>query len=387
VKTTSLPPPVWVSKPSELKHLADELRTQPRVAVDTESNSLHAYREQVCLIQISTPQLDYLIDSIELTDLDALTTFFATPKIEKIFHAAEYDVICLHRDYGFRFNNLFDTVIAARILGHKVIGLGDLLAEYFNVGVNKQFQKSNWGKRPLTREQEDYARLDSHYLIDLRDILENELREHDLLELAQEDFKRACQPANGNGKTQRASWEKISGHQDLTPRQLSILNELCVCREEIAEQLDRPVFKVIGDDRLLSMAQTMPDSAKGLEEAGLTKLQIERFGSKLLNAIRSGRDAQPVVRTRSKRLNDTTLARLEKLKEWRKKEAAGMKVESDIILPKPMLYAIAEQGPRDMERLSLLMSESPWRYRHFGQSILKSLESKGRTKPTPASSA
>jgi ribonuclease D len=251
--------------------------------------------------------------------------------------------------------------------------------------VNKQFQKSNWGKRPLTEEQVDYARLDSHYLIDLRDILEKELREKNLLELAQEDFKRACQPANGNGKTPRANWERIGGHQDLTPRQLSILNELCICREEIAEKLDRPVFKVINDDLLLSLAHTLPDSASGLEEAGLTKLQAEKFGSQLLRAIRTGRNAQPVARTRSKRLNDTTLARLEKLKEWRKKEAAGMKVESDIILPKPMLYTVAEQGPRDMEKLSILMSESPWRFRHFGESILKALESKGKTKLTPAS--
>jgi ribonuclease D len=386
VKTASLPPPVWVSKPSELKHLADELRTQPRAAVDTESNSLHAYREQVCLIQISTTQHDYLVDSIALSELEALAPFFASPKIEKIFHAAEYDVICLHRDYGFRFNALFDTLIAARILGHKVIGLGDLLAEYFNVQVNKQFQKSNWGKRPLTREQEDYARLDSHYLIALRDILEKELREKDLLELAREDFKRACQPANGNGKTPRACWERISGHQDLTPRQLSILNELCICREEIAKQLDRPVFKVISDSLLLSLAHSAPVSTSELEEAGLTKLQAERFGSNLLKAIKAGRNAQPVAQTVSRRLNDATLARLEKLKEWRKREAAGMKVESDIVLPKPMLYAIAEQGPRDLDRLGQIMSESPWRFQRYGESILKALDSRGKSKPAPARS-
>jgi superfamily II DNA helicase RecQ len=133
------------------------------------------------------------------------------------------------------------------------------------------------------------------------------------------------------------------------------------------------------------MAQNMPDSAKALEEAGLTKLQIEKFGPELIKAIRAGRIAQPVVRARSKRLSDSTLARLEKLKEWRKKEAATMKVESDIILPKPMLYSIAEQGPRDLEKLRILMSESPWRYRHFGESILKALEAKGRAKLTPAS--
>ncbi len=385
MKSSPLPPPVWVSTPAALKRLVEELRSQPRAAVDTESNSLHAYREQVCLIQISTTRHDYLVDSIALTDLQPLSSFFTNPHIEKVFHAAEYDINCLHRDYGFQFHNLFDTVIAARILGHTTIGLGDLLAQYFDVQVNKQFQKSNWGKRPLTPEQEDYARLDSHYLIALRDILEKELRENNLLELAMEDFKRACLPANGNGKTIRSHWERISGHQDLTPHELSVLNELCNCREEIAEQLDRPVFKVIGDNLLLSLAKSSPNSKPGLEEAGLSKIQIDRFGSQLLKAVQTGLTAPPVIRTRSKRPSDVMMLRLEKLKDWRKKEAARMKVESDIILPKPMLYAIAELGPRDLEKLKILMHDSPWRYKHFGEAILKSLESKGKPKTVPAS--
>ena len=382
MKTSPLLPPVWVSTPSELKRLADDLRTQSRAAVDTESNSLHAYREQVCLIQISTTRHDYLVDSIALNDLQPLSTFFANPHIEKVFHAAEYDINCLHRDYGFQFHNLFDTVIAARILGHTVIGLGDLLSQYFDVQVNKQYQKSNWGKRPLTYEQEDYARLDSHYLIALRDILENELRENNLLELAEEDFKRACQPGNGNGKSARAHWERISGHQDLSPRQLSILTELCSCRDLIAEQLDRPVFKVISDDLLLSLAHLAPHSSSELEDAGLTKVQVERFGSGFLKAIHTGTNAPLVVRTRSKRPGDAMLLRLEKLKDWRKKEAVGMKVESDVILPKPMLYAIAEHGPRDLDKLEILMNESPWRYKHFSEAIIKALESKGKPKTT-----
>jgi ribonuclease D len=385
VKTSPLPPPIWVSTPSELKRLADDLRTQSRAAVDTESNSLHAYREQVCLIQISTTRHDYLVDSIALNDLQPLSTFFTNPHIEKVFHAAEYDINCLHRDYGFQFQYLFDTVIAARILGHTVIGLGDLLSQYFDVQVNKQYQKSNWGKRPLTYEQVDYARLDSHYLIALRDILENELRENNLLELAKEDFIRACQPGNGNGKSARAPWERISGHQDLSPRQLSILNELCSCRELIAEQLDRPVFKVISDDLLLSLAHLAPNSSSKLEDAGLTKVQVERFGPELLKAIHTGTNAPLVVRTRSKRPSDAMLARLEKLKDWRKKEAAVMKVESDVILPKPMLYTIAEQGPRDLGKLEILMGDSPWRYKHFGEAIIKALDSKGKPKPTSIS--
>ena len=380
MKTASLPPPIWVSKPNALKSMVDDLRSQPRAAVDTESNSLHAYREQVCLIQISTPQCDYLVDSIELTELNSLASFFASPRIEKIFHAAEYDINCLHRDYGFKFQNLFDTVIAARILGHSQIGLGDLLSSYFDVQVNKQFQKSNWGKRPLTVEQIDYARLDSHFLIALRDRLEKELIDGDLLELAQEDFRRACQPSNGNGKSPRAHWEKISGHQDLTPRQLSVLSELCKCRENIAEDLDRPVFKVVSDGLLLSLAQSTPDSATGLGEAGLTKLQVEKFGLLFLKAIRTGRTAPPVIRTPNKRPSDVMLIRLDRLKEWRKKEAGKMKVESDVILPKPMLYAIAEQGPKDLEKLSAIMAESPWRFLHFGEMIIRTLDHKSSPK-------
>jgi ribonuclease D len=385
VNSTPLPPPIWVSTPAALKRLVEDLRAQLRVAVDTESNSLHAYREQVCLIQISTPQKDYLIDSLALTDLNQLSPFFANPAIEKIFHAAEYDINCLHRDYGFTFDNLFDTVIAARILSHSVIGLGDLLTEYFNVCVNKQYQKSNWGKRPLTEEQEDYARLDSHYLITLRDILDRELRERNLLELAQEDFKRACHPSNGNGKLPRAGWERISGHQDLTPRQLSILNELCLCREEIAERLNRPVFKVLNDELLLSLALAAPDSVSGLTEAGLTKIQSDKFGNKLLQAIHHGQGASPVVRTRNKRPSDAVLTRLDLLKQWRKREAKKMKVESDVVLPRSLLYAIAEQGPRDLKKLALIMKDSPWRLKHFGLEIIKALESRNKTKGTPIS--
>jgi len=385
VNNDTLTPPIWVSTTMALKNLVDDLRSQDRVAVDTESNSLHAYREQVCLIQFSTPQNDYLIDSLALTDLSTLSPLFANPAIEKIFHAAEYDINCLHRDFSFSFKNLFDTVIAARILGHQVIGLGDLITVYFDVIVNKKYQKSDWGYRPLTAEQEDYARLDSHYLIALRDILEKELIDRGLLELAHEDFKRACLPSNGNGKLPKARWERISGHQDLTPRQFSTLNELCNTREEIAERLNRPVFKVVNDDLLLSLAQTVPDSTMGLEEAGLTKVQVEKFGAQFLKAIRSGQNAPLVARTRNKRPSDSMLARLDRLKQWRKKEAGKIKVESDIILPKTLMYSIAEQGPRDMKKLGLVMKESPWRFEHYGEEIIKVLESKSKTKETPAS--
>ena len=118
-----LPPPVWIATPADLQKLADDLECWTRIAVDTESNSLHAFREQLCLIQFSTPQTDYLVDPLALNDLSPLAPIFANPEIEKIFHAAEYDLICLKRDFDITVTNLFDTMQAARILGYKQVGL------------------------------------------------------------------------------------------------------------------------------------------------------------------------------------------------------------------------------------------------------------------------
>src|ERR1700752_597862 len=179
-----LPPPVWVANQNSLTQMVAKLSAQPRIAVDTESNSLHAYRERVCLIQFSVPAIDFVVDPFVLKDLSALAPIFADHKIEKIFHAAEYDLICLRRDFGFQFANLFDTMQAARILGYSFVGLDNILLEKFNIKVDKKHQKANWGARPLTFQQIDYARQDTHYLFQLRDLLESQLREKERWEIA-----------------------------------------------------------------------------------------------------------------------------------------------------------------------------------------------------------
>ncbi len=149
-----------------------ELARQAVIAVDTESNSLHAYRERVCLIQFSTVERDIVLDPLALDDLSPLAGIFANPDIEKVFHAAEYDLICLRRDYGFSFSRIFDTMHAGRILGSRLAGLDRLLEDKFGVKISKHFQKADWGVRPLSRELLLYAAVDTHYLIPLRDLLE-----------------------------------------------------------------------------------------------------------------------------------------------------------------------------------------------------------------------
>jgi ribonuclease D len=132
-----LPEPILIQRPVDLHKLAERLCREGILAVDTESNSLFAYQEQVCLIQFSTPEMDYLVDPLALEDLSPLGEVFSAEGTEKVFHAAEYDLICLSRDFGFEFANLFDTMVAARILGRKAVGLGSLLEAVAEAAVGR----------------------------------------------------------------------------------------------------------------------------------------------------------------------------------------------------------------------------------------------------------
>ena len=369
----SLSPPIWVNTKQLLQQLMDDLVTQSRVAVDTESNSLHAFREQVCLVQFSSTNSDYLVDPLVLRDLTVLAPIFSDPKIEKIFHAAEYDLICLRRDFGFSFANLFDTMQAARVLGYPAVGLDRLLGDKFKIQTDKRHQKANWAARPLTKEQIHYARLDTHYLFDLRDILEKELREKDRLIFAKEDFARACLFDDSKQKVNGESWERFSGRKDLSLRELTILAFLCKWRDKEAEKLNRPPYKVIMDDVFVLLVKNPPEQKVDLSAVGLSEKQIGLWGDRVLAAIRRGMEAPLVERKQAEARNDAILRRLEKLKAWRKNLGLEMGVESDVILPKPYLSALAENPPKDADELAHVMKGTPSRVEKYGAQILKLL--------------
>lgn len=367
---TELPPPVWVAASAHLQSMAAELAHHPRLAVDTESNSLHAYREQVCLIQFSTPGTDYLVDPFRLADLSPLAPIFANPKIEKVFHAAEYDLICLKRDFGYEIVNIFDTMQSARILGYQQVGLDALLGLKFELKVNKRFQKADWGQRPLTPDLLNYARFDTRFLLPLRDLLQAELEAAGRWDLAREEFVRLAQ-TNGNDRLGVPAWERVARTQKFTGQQLAVLKELCDWRDITASRMDRPAFKVIDDRRLSAVAQELPGSLNTLGEF-LTPHQVHRFGSEVLRAVSRGRHAGPVERPpRTARPSGAFLRRMDLLNQWRKSSAQKHHLESDIILPKCWMHAIAEKNPQTMEKLAALMPDSPWRLEKFGNEILK----------------
>lgn len=377
-------PPIWVATAARLQSLAADLTRQPRIAVDTESNSLHAYREQVCLIQFSTPAADYLVDPLILADLSPLAPIFADPTIEKVFHAAEYDLIGLRRDYGFEIVNIFDTMQSARILGYRQVGLDALLGLKFGLKMDKRFQKADWGRRPLPSELLNYARLDTHYLLRLRDILQAELEAAGRWDLAREEFVRLAR-GNGNGVEEAAprgrrqtvpAWQRLANNQQFTGRQQAILKELCDWRESAASRMDRPPFKVVDDRRLAAIAQAAPETMRALEEF-LTPHQARRFGTEILHAVARGRRAAPPKRQHAARPSNAFLRRMDLLNQWRKQSARRLHLESDILLPRNWMHAIAEKNPQTMEELAALMPDSPWRLKEFGGEILRVLAAKG----------
>jgi ribonuclease D len=370
----NLPDPILITRPAALHRLAEALHRERFLAVDTESNSLYAYQEQVCLIQFSTTSRDFLVDPLSLDDLSPLGPIFSSPRIEKVFHAAEYDLICMKRDFDFEFANLFDTMLAARILGREAIGLGAMLEGEFGVRVDKRNQRANWGQRPLPANLLRYAQLDTHYLIVLRDRLQAELVKNNLQVLAQEDFKRICRVDERLVEGKPDDCWRISGAVDLPAQKASVLQELCRYRDQAARAANRPLFKVIGDKTLLHIAEKSPSNLADLAKIpGMTTRQVERHGRAILRAVRSGSQSAPIYPPHNQRPDNGFLDRLEALRDWRKRTARKMGVSSDVILPRDLLHAVASSNPTHPKELERVLRDVPWRYEHFGAQILEAV--------------
>jgi ribonuclease D len=367
--------PELVTTRRALEEAAQSLREHKIIAVDTESNSLFAYREQVCLIQFSIPGHDYLIDPLALSDLSLLGPIFKDHTIEKIFHAAEYDLLTLQRDFGFQFRNIFDTMVAARILGRKRVGLGNLLEEEFGIHLEKKYQRADWGKRPLPRPMQEYACLDTHFLIRLRNLLGQELQQAGRWPIAREDFNRLTQVSGTPPEPNGVNVWRVNGVYDLKPPEVTILKELARYREEQAAAANRPVFKVIGDRTLIAIAAEQPNNLNALKEIpGMSPGQVHRHGRALLEAVRAGKQQPPTRRPRLPRKDDRVLILTDALKEWRKTTARKQDVESDIVLPRDTMEAIGEAMPSSRQALAEMMSDLPWRYQEYGEAIFRLVE-------------
>ncbi len=257
----------FVNSSKRLQEATKLLEGSSRIGVDTESNGFFVYYEKVCLIQISTTDEDLVIDPFVVPDLSLLSRIFRSPEIQKIFHGGDYDIVCLKRDFGFQFANIFDTALACRLLEGQEIALSKLLHHYFDVDLDKSYQRSDWGRRPLTRSQLEYAVLDSKYLVRMCDILSEQLVNADLWERSQEAFKALCRRTWTRSLFDPEGYRKIKGQRDLSPEQAKILRELYLLRDRWARRKDRPPFKIVGNLGLLTLARQQPATYEGIRSA------------------------------------------------------------------------------------------------------------------------
>jgi ribonuclease D len=385
--------PAWIATLPALDALRECVEREPLVAVDTESDSLFSYFEKVCLLQVSTRETDYVVDPLALSQkkdgaetggIALLAPMFANEKIEKVFHAAEYDILCLKRDYRFEFKNIFDTMIAARVLGWKNVGLGNILQERFGVTLNKKMQRADWGHRPLTLEEIAYAREDTHYLLALRDVQIGELERLGRLEEAREEFERLTRvQATARHFDPDAYWN-ITGAHDLDRVGLGVLRELFRFRDGQARKEDRPAFKVLADSALIQLATAHPGTPRDLARIhGVSEYATRRYGHALLDAITRGRAAPqtstPHPRARGQApLDNGARTRLGHLKEWRKQRAAARGVEPDVIVSNDVLFAAARKNPRTLETLVAASELGPRKAKAYGEEIIRVLDGKGK---------
>ncbi|MBN1138336.1 MAG: HRDC domain-containing protein, partial [Anaerolineae bacterium] len=350
---------------------------------DTESNSLYVYREQVCLIQISTPDTDYLIDPLALADLSALGPLLADAQVLKVFHGAEYDLITLYRDFGFTVANLFDTMWASRILGWPAHGLADLLQAHFGVAVDKRYQRANWAVRPLPPDQLDYARLDTHYLLALHDLQAQELERTRRWPQAQHRFVKLSQTRwEIKGFDPDGFWN-LPGAHGLDDAGRGVLRALYLLRDRQAQAENRPPFKVLSNRALLILSEQRPQTIEALHKLrGVSSPLVRRQSHALLKAIRRGASQpinwdqrpRPANNNHNGRPTAECQARYEALRAWRNTAAQARGVEPDIVLTNQTLWAVAQRRPRSRADLTDGGLLAPWQVDEFGEEVLAVLK-------------
>lgn len=369
----ALPPPVLVDTPASFSAMIAALGKQPAVAIDTESNSLYRYHYRVCVAQISTADTDYLLDPLRLRDIAALGDILADPRIQKVFHAAENDILMLKRDFDFSFANIFDTMLAARILGWRQVSLAALLLQHFGVELDKHTQLTDWSQRPLTAAQLSYARLDSRYLLPLRDRLTEALKEKKRWREAQEAFEALPKIHYVEKPFDPDGFWRMKGAKDLSLRELAVLRELWLWRDDQARLLDRPPFKVLGDETLLQIARLQPQHPF---ELPISPRQIDHHGAGLLQAVAQGMAAPPPApperaRNGNGRPDPQVQARFDRLRAWRGQRAAEREVDADIVMNNEALMAIARAGPATLDALASVGVLGEWKLQEYGPELLR----------------
>ncbi len=364
-----------VQSTAHLAAIIERIKKAQHVAVDIESNGFFRYHERVCLVQLASFDTAFIVDPLAIEDMHPLGELLSCQSVEKIFHAADYDVRSIDRDWGFRISNLFDTSMAAGLVGATRAGLRSVLKEYIGAELAKEsrLQRSDWSKRPLSKEALEYAANDVLHLSAVREALAVRLKKLSRLEWANEEFAR-LEGLKYTEPNREFHYNSVKGGQELNGRELAILHSLFTFRDSIAKRIDRPHFRIMSDSVLMQLSRN-PDidltSVKGLGRYG------RRPGdAQLKRAIREGIKSPPLTLTKPNQSHRKLTAeereklrvRLNGLRSWRKNIARDLQLNSGFVWPVASLKRLARHPESFGSEL-----EDPvirdWQKREFGDSL------------------
>ena len=386
--------PLYLDTPDDVEKFTRTIEHTTQLALDTEGASFHRFVDRVYLLQLSTREQSAVIDPLPTGKLEALGKLVEDPSVEVIFHDADYDLRLLGQDYGWKTRNIFDTRLAAQLLGFKAFGLAALLDKYFGVTLDKKHQRADWSMRPLTADMLAYASQDTMYLHDLRDILHGELEKKGRLDWAKEEFARL----------ERTRWEpedpalgfmRIKGARDLDRRELALFRELVQWRDALARQLDRSTFRVVGNETLMDIARLRPSDAKTLMSIkGMPRGIGERHASEVLEAVERGiavPDAELPQFPRAPRWDkDPDFdARVNALRTVRDEAAKRLDLDPGVLGSRERLESIARRMPQSIEDLVDIADLRRWQIEEFGEAAVRAVNSiasapPGAGKPAPS---
>ena len=354
----------------------EKMASTDAVALDTESNSLHHYPEQLCLIQTATRDAVYIVDPISLRDVEPMRKVLIDDSVVKVIHGADYDIRSLDRHYGLSIRNLYDTSVAARFTGATQFGLMAILKDTLGVAVpkSKQLQLTDWGKRPLPAGALDYAIADVLHLLPLKEALDKKLDVLGRTEWVAEECARLEQ-VRYNGPDPENAYLSTKGARDLDARGLTVLRSLFAFRENEARRQRRPPFFVVPDAGLVSLAAN--PSMDISEVPGLGQTGRQRYGRGLQQAIRGGL-AAPLVEVppfkRWERPGHEEIQRLSQLKAWRTSLATSLSLDPPLLWPTVSLERLARSPSTLNEELDAREIRD-WQRGEFEASLRNFVES------------
>jgi ribonuclease D len=370
-------PTRWIRTADELDELVDTLSASRAIGIDTEADSLHHYTEKVCLIQMTAfGGASWLVDPLALEDLSPLAPVLANASILKVVHGGDNDVASMRRDFGFSFRTMFDTSIAARLLGDTELGLQAIVRNELGIELSKGSQKDDWSKRPLTAKQEAYALADVAHLMELAAVFTRRLAAAGRTEWAREEFEALANLPPNVKRTGPDEFRRIKGSNKLSRRQQAVLRELYLWREARAADADRPPFKIVGPDVLLALAARPSPTIDDVERALSSYARQARQVDVVFEAIQRGLDLPdselPAREAQGERSTVSRAARasIEALRAWRDTQAAASKLDPSIVMPQRLIERIAVARPTTLAELAAVEGVRRWRVTEWGPSLL-----------------